>query len=91
MEQGGATSGLCLQGDRNRVKHNSILSGDGSGLTLVQGKHNVFFHNTITAVQESPPTIVDIDGGVDACKNRWCNNRFTTDSEGDGPRQGCIR
>jgi hypothetical protein len=88
---GGPTSGLCLQGDRNRVKHNSISSRLGSGLTLIGGKHNTFFHNTVTAEQENPPAIVDIDGGADACQNRWCNNRFSTDSEGDGSRQGCIR
>lgn len=88
---GDPTSGLCLQGDRNRITHNSISSRLGSGLTLVSGKNNLISHNTIVAERENPPTIVDIAGGADACKNRWCNNDFTTDSEGDGPRQGCIR
>lgn len=88
---GAPSSGLCVQGDRNRIKRNSIVSSSGSGLTLIQGKHNAISHNTVIAEQENPPAIVDIDGGADACKNKWCNNRFTTDSEGDGPRHGCIR
>lgn len=87
----GPSSGLCLQGDRNRVKHNVVRSRSGSGLTLVQGQHNVMYHNTVTAEQENPPVIVDIEGGEDACQNRWHHNRFTTDSEGDGPGHGCIR
>ncbi len=88
---GDPTSGLCLQGDRNRIKHNSISSRLGSGLTLVSGQNNLISHNTIVAERENPPTIVDIVGGADACSNRWCKNDFTTDSEGDGPKQGCIR
>ncbi len=88
---GDPTSGLCLQGDRNRIKNNTIYSSSGSGLTLLGGKDNFISRNTISAEQEDPPTIVDIKGGADACRNRWCNNEFSTDSEGDGPKQGCIR
>jgi hypothetical protein len=36
------------------------------------------------------------NGGFDmsdfsSCANRWVANAFVTDSEGDGPRAGCIR
>jgi hypothetical protein len=88
---GGPSSGLCLEGDRNRVKYNSIVSRSGSGFTLINGKNNWISYNSMSAGQMDPPTIVDIDGGADACKNRWWNNSFVTDSEGDGPKRGCIR
>lgn len=86
-------AGLCLEGNGNRVKRNTILSGFGSGLTLTAGKSNFISENKIRSGQYDPPppTYVDIDGGPDACKNKWSNNDFTTDSEGDGPEQGCIQ
>jgi hypothetical protein len=88
---GDPSAGLCLKGNRNRVKQNTIVSRSGSGLKLLAGKNNVIAENKITAEEENPPTYVDIDGGPDACKNKWSNNDFTTDSEGDGPEEGCIQ
>lgn len=61
---------------------NGIIRGSSFGLSVIGRQHNKFSNLVVSAV---------FDGGADACKNRWCNNRFTTDSEGDGPKQGCIR
>jgi len=88
---GGPSAGLCLYGGRNRLKRNTITSHWGSGFKLVEGSNNIISNNNISSEREPPSPYVDIDGGPDACKNKWCNNEFTTDSEGDGPEQGCIR
>jgi parallel beta-helix repeat protein len=34
---------------------------------------------------------LDLDPGPPVCVNTWRGNRFATDTEGDGPRAGCIR
>lgn len=89
--QGAHSEGLCLEGDRNQIRGNVMTSSWVDGLTLVSGERNVFSHNQVTAEKENPPEVVDINGGLTACKNTWRHNEFTTDSEGDGPTAGCIQ
>lgn len=88
---GDYSSGLCLTGDNNIIKHNVISSYSSAGLTLEGGQGNTIANNQIVTKNEKPPEVVDVDGGPTACENTWRNNDFTTDSEGDGPNAGCIR
>lgn len=89
--RGAVSEGLCLRGDNNVIKRNVMTSGALAGLNLEGGKNNIITNNQITALNENPPEVVDVNGGPNACENTWRNNDFTTDSEGDGPDAGCIR
>jgi parallel beta-helix repeat protein len=89
--RGAASEGLCLNGNGNVIKRNVITSRRLAGLTLEDGQNNIITNNQITALNENPPEVVDVNGGPTACENTWRNNDFSTDSEGDGPNAGCIR
>lgn len=82
---------LCVAGNGNLIKRNTITGYD-TGLELdSSAAGNVIRNNTITSNPTAAPDAVDIRGGENACGNTWKNNKFETDSEGDGPDQGCIR
>lgn len=87
----GGPAALCLTGDSNTMKLNTVRSTWGSGFRLVQGRNTLFLANEVSTEQRDPPDHVDIAGGPDACLNTWRHNDFVTDSEGNGPNAGCIQ
>jgi nitrous oxidase accessory protein NosD len=83
---------LCLEGNNNLVKNNSMI-GAATGLTLSSTAAANVIRNNYIRSNPGPnvPDAIDIRGGANACGNTWKNNNFKTDSEGDGPHRGCIR
>lgn len=83
--------GLCVEGSDNLIKHN-LISGTATGLDLAYtANNNLIRNNKITSNPGTVPDALDIRCGDNACSNTWRNNKFKTDSEGDGPAAGCIR
>jgi PKD repeat protein len=81
---------LVVFGDDNVVRQNKV-SGVIAGFGLACGsRRNVIQKNCVTVDDQLPGSLA-INGGKTACENTWRNNHFTTDSEGDGPKAGCIQ
>ena len=81
---------LVVSGDENVVRQNTI-SGVMGGFGIVCGsRRNVIEKNCVT-VDDRRLGSLGMNGGTSACDNTWNNNRFTTDSEGDGPKAGYIQ
>jgi hypothetical protein len=81
---------LVVSGDENVVRLNKI-SGVMGGFGIVCGsRRNVIERNCVT-VEDRRLGSLGMNGGTSACDNTWNNNRFTTDSEGDGPKAGHIQ
>jgi hypothetical protein len=80
--------GVCTGNNTIRANHVSNNGGNGittSGFCIGPGIRS---GSLFQANHVSGSTGVDLDG---SCANTWKANRFETDSEGDGPRKGCIR
>lgn len=83
--------GLCAVGYTTLIKGNTIL-GLATGLILPSTADEFLIRNNYVRSDPSAvPGAIDIRAGINACTNRWKNNNFQTDSEGDGPDAGCIR
>lgn len=81
---------LFVSGEANAVRRNRI-SGMVAGFGLDSLSQRNVIRNNVVTVNDRLPGSVAMNGGASACANTWKNNDFTTDSEGDGPRAGCIR
>ena len=85
------SAGLCVEGNNNSIKRN-IMFGSRAGLGLIAASTgNVISNNKVSSDPTAVPGAVDIRGGDNACGNTWKNNKFKTDSEGDGHNEGCIQ
>lgn len=96
--EGNEVSGLRLCTDGNTVQANQVLGNGGNGIDIVGGfpcrfgppflggADNLFKSNR--AVGNLGVDLSDINA---ECVNTWKSNQFDTDSEGDGPKAGCIR
>ncbi|MEY4667793.1 MAG: hypothetical protein RL518_492 [Pseudomonadota bacterium] len=83
--------GLCAFGYTNLIKSNTII-GLATGLIFPSNANEFTIRNNyITSDPTAVGDAVDIRAGINACTNTWKNNKFVTDSEGDGPDAGCIR
>lgn len=83
--------GLCAIGYSSLIKGNTIL-GVATGLNLPSTADAFIIRNNyISSNPTIAPDAVDIRAGISACTNTWKNNKFETDSEGDGPDAGCIQ
>lgn len=81
---------LVVSGNENVVRLNKI-SGVMGGFGIVCGsRHNVIEKNCVT-VDDRRLGSLAMNGGTSACENTWKQNYFTTDSEGDGAKVGCIQ
>ena len=91
-------SGLRLCTDGNKIQANQVLDNGGNGIEIVGGFPCRFgppdiggADNLIQANRSVGNVGLDaLDVNV-ACVNTWKANQFKNDSEGDGPRAGCIR
>jgi hypothetical protein len=81
---------LQIDGDANIVKSNVVV-GYVSGIGLKSGSERNTIRNNIVSIDDRALDSVGIDGGDSACANTWRDNEFISDSEGDGPSEGCIR
>jgi hypothetical protein len=81
----GAVTGLAVDGDGHLLERNT-LSNMETGL-IVSGTEHQVRSNTCQGNWSTDIVYV----APDCSLSRWQSNRFGTDSEGDGPRTGCIR
>lgn len=83
--------GLCASGYTTVIQGNEIF-GPAAGLVLPSTADGFLIRNNyISSDPSAVPDALDIRAGINACTNTWKNNRFETDSEGDGPNAGCIQ
>jgi len=93
--RGNLFGGLRLCSSENTVRGNKVLENGGSGIEIAGG---CFFFPTpagtgsvIQANVSRGNAVFDMVDQNASCSNQWKANTFGTDSEGDGPKQGCIR
>lgn len=91
----GSGGGIFLYSNNNTVRGNQVLDNAGDGISIMKGG---FFPggapstgNVVQANQVLGSAGVDLLDDNDECGNIWKSNTFETDSEGDGPKSGCIQ
>jgi hypothetical protein len=96
--EGNAFSGLRLCTDANTVQANQVLDNGGNGIDIVGGFPCRFgppflggADNQVKSNRAVGNLGTDLTDVNAACVNSWKSNKFDTDSEGDGPKAGCIR
>ncbi|MEJ2258202.1 MAG: right-handed parallel beta-helix repeat-containing protein [Woeseiaceae bacterium] len=88
-------SGVRLCTNANTVQANQVLDNGGNGIEIVGGFPCTFGPPGAGNLIQSNRAVGNL--GFDAadvnaeCVNTWKANQFDTDSEGDGPREGCIQ
>ena len=82
----GCQTGIDTEAARTIIKANRIANSVQAGIK-VASLENTIRSNTV----ENSGTIDMLDFNPNCGTNNWKNNSFSTDSEGDGPRAGCIR
>ncbi len=91
---GNWSSGLRLCSSGNTVRGNKARDNGGNGIEMSGG---CFFgsppgnDNLIQANVSTGNLGFDLSDQNASCSNQWKANTFGTDSEGDGPKKGCIR
>ena len=95
MVNNGPGGGIFLFSNNNTVRGNHVLDNAGDGISIMKG--GIFpggtptTGNVVQANQVLGSGGVDLRDDNDTCGNTWKSNTFETDSEGDGPRHGCIQ
>lgn len=79
-----ALIGVSLEGQGNLVKKNTISGLDYGA--IIDGSGNRMVEN-----YAQNNTTIDLTDHAVCGSNTWYRNRFGTDSEGDGPKKGCIQ
>lgn len=84
---------LITSSTGNLIRLNVVTSNGGSGIDVAFGStNNRLLLNLATGNNaDGVGTDEDLADRNSGCLNTWRANRFVTDTEGDGPRQGCIR
>jgi parallel beta-helix repeat protein len=72
--------------DGSVLRGNTATGNGGPGIRVAEGATG----NTLERNRTRRNDPVDLADG-NACANTWRDNDFRTDSEGDGPKAGCIR
>jgi parallel beta-helix repeat protein len=80
------TTAIDTQAPRTIIKGNRVTNSSEVGIQ-VASLENTIRSNTV----ENSGTVDMLDFNPNCGTNDWKNNSFSTDSEGDGPRAGCIR
>lgn len=78
--------GIDTEAARTIIANNRITNSIEAGIR-VASLENTIRSNTV----ENSGTVDMLDFNPNCGTNDWKNNSFSTDSEGDGPRAGCIR
>jgi hypothetical protein len=92
--RGNLFGGLRICSSENTIRGNKVLENGGNGIEVAGG---CFFGapagtgSVIQANVSKGNTGVDMADQNESCANQWKANTFGTDSEGDGPKRGCIR
>jgi len=92
---GNLSGGLRLCSSENTIRSNKVLENGGSGIEIAGGCF--FFPTPAGTGSVIQANVSRGNAGFDmadqnaSCSNQWKANTFGTDSEGDGPKQGCIR
>lgn len=88
-------NGVFLFSSNNTVRGNQVLGSGRDGIVVLKGG---FFPggepttgNVVQANRVVGSSGVDLVDANDECGNTWKSNTFQTDSEGDGPKKGCIQ
>jgi hypothetical protein len=88
-------AGLRLCTDANTIQANQVLDNGGNGIEIVGGFPCRFgppgAGNLIQANRVVGSIGLDASDGNAGCVNTWKANTFDNDSEGDGPKAGCIQ
>lgn len=91
-------AGLRLCTNSNTIQANKVLDNGGNGIDIVGGFPCRFgppdlggVDNLIQANRSVGNVGLDASDVNAACVNTWKANSFENDSEGDGPKAGCIR
>ena len=79
-------AGIDTEAARTIISDNRITNSIEAGIR-VASLENTIRSNTV----ENSGTVDMLDFNPNCGTNDWKNNSFSTDSEGDGPRAGCIR
>lgn len=93
--RGNLSGGLRLCSSENTVRGNKVLENGGSGVEIAGGCF--FFPTPAGTGSVIQANVSRGNAGFDmadqnaSCSNQWKANTFGTDSEGDGPKSGCIR
>ena len=82
--------GISVCTGNNTIRANQVSDNGNAGIGISGFCFGpgVFAGNLIQANSVSGSSGVDLAG---SCDNTWKANQFESDSEGDGPRSGCIR
>jgi hypothetical protein len=93
--RGNLSGGIRVCSSGNTLRANKVIDNGGNGVEIAGG---CFFFPTPAGTENliqanfsagnAGADMVDQDGG---CSNTWKANTFENDSEGDGPKRGCIR
>jgi parallel beta-helix repeat protein len=81
----GGNTGFFVHLDNSIVRGN-VIRNNRTGIEVPSGAGNLIQGNLVTA-----SAFLDMWDHNAQCVNTWKGNTFNTDSEGDGPRAGCIR
>ena len=82
--------GIDVLGNDNTIQSN-IVSGNETGIQLELNASGNFVYGNTALGNALDLKDFNIPPNPPNCINTWTNNIFTTDSEGDGPRMGCIQ
>jgi hypothetical protein len=84
---------MCTSG--NTIQANQVLDNGGNGIAIVEGFPCTFgpagVDNLIKSNRSRGNGGVDMSDANADCLNSWTSNTFSSDSEGDGQKKGCIR
>lgn len=93
--EGHVSLGVRLCSSGNTIRANKVLDNGGNGIEIAGG---CFFFPTPAGTDSLIQANVsrgnlgfDMAQQGEDCSNTWKANTFGTDSEGDGPKTGCIR
>lgn len=88
-------NGIFLFSNSNTLRGNQVLENGEDGIAIAKGGFFPGGSPTTGNLVQGNRAIgsggVDLRDDNDACGNTWKSNTFETDSEGDGPKTGCIR
>lgn len=93
--EGNAVDGMRMCTSGNTIQANQVLDNDGDGIAIVEGFPCTFgpagVDNLIKANRSKGNFGLDMSDANADCLNNWQNNKFDSDSDGDGPKRGCIQ